>query len=63
MARLRKAGDRFEAACAYCGQWREVRPRQLPCDAFFSHWEAEFTCCGQNQVATLTLEKDELDFH
>ena len=63
MAQLRGAAGRFEACCELCGAWRPVEPRQLPCDTFFEHYQAEFTCCGVPQVAQLAVEKDELDFH
>jgi hypothetical protein len=63
MAQLRVADGKYEACCEYCGAWRVVEPRQLPCDTFFEHYQAEFTCCGVLQVAQLAVEKDELDFH
>ncbi len=63
MADLRTFEGGFEARCELCGRWREVELRQLPCDAFFEHHEALFTCCGLEQSARLTVEKDELDFH
>jgi hypothetical protein len=63
MALLRMGARRYEAQCQHCGGWREVDPQQLPCDTYFSHYQAEFTCCGVQQIAQLTVEKDELDFH
>ncbi len=63
MADLRIAGGRYEARCEHCGAWREVEPRQLPCDAFFEYYQADFICCGVQQLARLTVEKDEIDFH
>ena len=63
MTQLRFAAGKYEAQCQHCGSWQEVKPRQLPCDTFFSHYQAEFTCCGIQQTAQLTMEKDELDFH
>ncbi|MGQ9688482.1 MAG: hypothetical protein ACUVXF_06805 [Desulfobaccales bacterium] len=63
MAELRSSGGRYEARCDHCGRWQEVELQQLPCDAFFSHFITEFCCCGIQQVAKLTVEKDELDFH
>lgn len=63
LAQLRCAAGRYEARCQHCGAWRVVATRQLPCDAFFEHYQAEFTCCGIPQVAQLAVEKDELDFH
>jgi len=32
-------------------------------DGFFVHWQADFTCCGVQQTAGFTAEKDEIDFH
>lgn len=63
MADLRISPRGSEARCERCGRWRQVELQQLPCDAFFSHYEAVFTCCGVQQTARLTVEKDELDFH
>ncbi len=63
MAELRSAGGRFEARCENCGAWREVNVRQLACDTFFEHYEADFICCGMPQTAQLAVEKDEIDFH
>ncbi len=63
MAQLRFAGGRYEARCERCGAWRQVEARQLPCDLYFEHYQADFTCCGIPQVAQLAVEKDELDFH
>jgi hypothetical protein len=63
VARLRFTDGRYEARCEHCGTWQTVEFRQLPCDTFFEHHTADFTCCGRHQVAQLTVEKDELDFH
>ncbi len=63
MAELRSAGDRYEARCEHCGAWREVVVRQMPCDIFFEHYQAHFTCCGVPQTAQVAVEKDEIDFH
>ena len=63
MAELRIAGGRHEARCEHCGVWREVQVRQLVCDTFFEHYQADFTCCGIPQTAQLAVEKDEIDFH
>ena len=63
MALLRIGAGRYEAQCQHCGAWHEIEPRRQEEDAFFVHWQADFTCCGVQQRATLTVEKDELDFH
>lgn len=53
----------FWGHCELCGRWRPVIPEQVASEAFFTHWRAVFTCCGREQVALITVEKDELDFH
>jgi hypothetical protein len=63
MAELRIKDGRYEARCELCHTWREVQVRQLACDTFFEHYQADFTCCGVPQTAPLAVEKDELDFH
>ncbi|MFZ2088695.1 MAG: hypothetical protein WAU47_08985 [Desulfobaccales bacterium] len=63
MVKIRLSGGQYEACCQHCGVWRGVAVRQLPCDAFFENYQAEFTCCGREQTARLAVEKDELDFH
>jgi hypothetical protein len=63
MAHMRITAGGYEARCEHCGAWRKIEPQQLPCDTYFSHYQAEFICCGVQQAATLTVEKDELDFH
>lgn len=60
----RQMGKRaFWGHCELCGRWRPVIPEQVASEAFFTHWRAVFTCCGREQVALITVEKDELDFH
>lgn len=56
-------GDRYLAQCRKCGQWREVRPEDRWAETYFTHWRAEFSCCGLKQRVTFVVEKDELDFH
>ncbi len=63
MAEGRVENGVFLARCETCGRWREVEPVPLVAELFFSHWQAEFSCCGRRQRAVITLEKDELDFH
>ncbi len=63
MADLKISEGRYQARCEFCGRWHLVQLRQLPCDAFFENYEAEFICCEVRQTARLTVEKDELDFH
>jgi hypothetical protein len=63
MAHMRITAGGYEAQCELCGAWRKIEAQQSPCDTYFSHYQAEFICCGVQQVATLTMEKDELDFH
>ncbi len=63
MDHIRIRGGSFEAQCRRCGAWRQVSPRQTGSDAFFVHWQAEFTCCGTPQDVRFTQEKDEIDIH
>lgn len=63
MAQIRIVAGGYEAQCQQCGAWHEVSPQLLPCETYFSHFQAEFTCCGVKQTAQLTVEKDEIDFH
>lgn len=53
----------FWARCELCGRWQTVIPEPVASEAFFTHWRAAFPCCGRDQVALITVEKDELDFH
>jgi len=54
---------KFLAQCRKCGRWREVSPKAQKAEGYFEVWEANFQCCGQNQAASFTLEKDYMDFH
>jgi hypothetical protein len=54
---------KFLARCEACGRWQEVSPKARRSEEFFEVWEADFSCCGRNQTAIFTLEKDYLDFH
>ena len=54
---------KYLARCGQCGSWVEVHPETSPGDLFFEALKAEFQCCGRQQAATFTLEKDCLDFH
>jgi len=64
MTLTRIAGDgKFLAQCAQCGTWVEVHPAPSEADLFFEVLLASFKCCGRQQSATFTREKDTLDFH
>ncbi len=54
---------RYLAQCPLCGTWVEVRPATSQADLFFEVLHATFQCCGRQQSATFTKEKDALDFH
>jgi len=54
---------KFLAQCRQCGRWREVSPRPQQGEDYFEVWVGDFRCCGLNQTAVFTLEKDYLDFH
>ncbi|MBM4274998.1 MAG: hypothetical protein FJ134_11145 [Deltaproteobacteria bacterium] len=61
--KTRMESGRFLAQCRECGTWVEVPPQSVRTELFFEHLEAEFRCCGLNQIATFTTEKDYIDFH
>jgi hypothetical protein len=64
MAQIRIVGDnKYEAQCRLCGAWQEVQPQPVPGYTYFSHFQAEYTCCGVQQTAQLTVERDEMDVH
>jgi hypothetical protein len=56
-------GNKYWARCEKCGRWLEVRPQPGEAGGYFMEWQASFSCCGLEQTATFTLEKDEIDFH
>jgi len=41
----------------------EVQPQTHGTDLFFEVLQATFQCCGLQQSATFTKEKDTVDFH
>ncbi|MFZ5451193.1 MAG: hypothetical protein ACOZF2_04905 [Thermodesulfobacteriota bacterium] len=64
MTEARMAEDgRYWARCAKCGTWVEVYPVTAKGDLFFEVLKAGFHCCGRQQSAIFTREKDCLDFH
>jgi hypothetical protein len=54
---------KYLAQCSICGTWIEVHPQTHKAELFFEVLEAGFQCCGRQQSATFTREKDTLDFH
>jgi hypothetical protein len=54
---------RYLAQCRKCAAWVEVLPETSRAELFFEILEASFLCCGLQQSATFTREKDTLDFH
>jgi hypothetical protein len=63
MAAGKVEGNRFRAQCEKCGRWLEVQPQPAESAGYFVQWQATFSCCGREQTATFTREKDEIDFH
>jgi hypothetical protein len=56
-------GNKYWGRCERYGRRLEVRPQPGEAGGYFIEWRASFSCFGQDQTATLTLEKDEIDFH
>jgi len=54
---------RHLARCGQCGTWVEVQPEIFQTEMFFEVLQANFRCCGRQQCATFTKEKDTVDFH
>lgn len=54
---------RYLAQCAKCETWVEVHPKTSKAELFFEVLQASFYCCGLQQSATFTREKDTVDFH
>lgn len=64
MAETKMTDDgKYLARCSKCGTWVEVFPATAKGDLFFEALKADFLCCGEQQSATFTREKDCLDFH
>jgi len=54
---------KYLAQCRKCGTWTEVHPQTHDTELFFEVLQATFQCCGLQQSATFTKEKDTVDFH
>lgn len=54
---------KYLARCGKCGTWVEVNPEIFKTELFFEVLQAGFQCCGLQQSATFTKEKDTVDFH
>lgn len=64
MTVTRITGDgKYLAQCRKCKAWVEVHPETLRAELFFEVLQAAFQCCGLQQSATFTEEKDTVDFH
>jgi len=64
MTLTRITGDgKYLAQCGKCATWLEVHPETLRTELFFEVLQAGFQCCGLQQSATFTKEKDTIDFH
>ncbi|MCX5887892.1 MAG: hypothetical protein NTY36_00385 [Deltaproteobacteria bacterium] len=60
------ADGKYLAQCRKCGTWVEVcpeYPENCTPEIFFEVLQASFYCCGLQQSATFTIEKDTVDFH
>ncbi|MBU4355892.1 MAG: hypothetical protein L6277_04990 [Desulfobacterales bacterium] len=57
------ATGKYLAQCEKCGTSVEVHPEIFRAELFFEVLQATFYCCGRQQVATFTKEKDTVDFH
>lgn len=57
------ADGKYLAQCQQCGAWVELHPQAYGTEIFFEVLQANFDCCGLQQSATFTIEKDTLEFH
>ena len=62
LSRITATGE-YLAQCEKCGIWVEVHPEIFRAELFFEELQGTFYCCGRQQVATFTKEKDTVDFH
>ena len=54
---------KYLALCEKCKTWVEVNPEVFGAELFFELLQTTFLCCGLQQSATFTREKDTVDFH
>jgi hypothetical protein len=63
MTEGRIIADKFWVQCRQCSTWHEVLAEPREADLYFEYWQAQFSCCSQEQTAWFTIEKVEDDVH